>query len=149
MPNTIEVQAPDGLNCQVAHSVRGFSPIGWNPRVDGSIYIPREPSGGLKAHLFATSHAAMMAAHRERLQQEQAIEYLALEAHKAAHQNTVSLRFPRENVFFLTRSLEVARFRSVGLFQAGSGRSLTRVMRRSPSRVPSRPRGRGSERPSR
>jgi hypothetical protein len=79
MSNAIEVRAPDGLICQVVHSARGFSPIRWNAWMDGSIYVPREPSAGLKAHAFSTAHAAMMAAYRERLQQEQAIKSLGEE----------------------------------------------------------------------
>lgn len=76
MPNAIEVRAPDGLICVVISSARGFSPSHWNAHVDGSVYVPKEPSHGLKGHGFSTAHAAMMAAYRERLQQEQAIKSL-------------------------------------------------------------------------
>ena len=76
MPEAIEVRAPDGLTCQIAHSAKGFSPIRWNAVTDGTTYVPRRPSAGLRAHVFATAHAAMMAAYRERLQQEQAIKSL-------------------------------------------------------------------------
>jgi hypothetical protein len=38
--------------------------------------MPKEPRAELKALWFPTAHAAMMAAYRERLQQEQAIKIL-------------------------------------------------------------------------
>jgi hypothetical protein len=79
MLDPIDVRAPDGLICQIARSASGFSPIRWNVQIDGSIYMPKEPSAGLKAHVFPTAHAAMMAAYRERLQQEQAIKILGEE----------------------------------------------------------------------
>jgi hypothetical protein len=44
--------------------------------MDGKVYVPRKPSAGLRAHVFSTAHAAMMAAYRERLQQEQALRQL-------------------------------------------------------------------------
>ena len=77
MPIAIEVRAPDGLICLVDHVATGFCPIRWDTRGrDSSIYVPKEPSAGLKEHVFATAEAAMMAAYRERLQQEQAIKSL-------------------------------------------------------------------------
>ena len=79
MPNAIELRAPDGLICVIVRSARGFSPTGWNARMDGSVHVPKEPSAGLRAHVFSTAHAAMMAAYRERLQQQQAIKSLGEE----------------------------------------------------------------------
>jgi hypothetical protein len=76
MRRTIGVTAPDGLICQVVHTARGFSPRRWSAHTDGKVYVPREPSAGLRAHAFPTARAAMMAAYRERLQQEQALRQL-------------------------------------------------------------------------
>ena len=88
MPKAIEVRAPDGLICRVAHSAVGYSPIRWNGHIDGSVYVPKEPSAGLRAHVFATAQAAMMAAYRERLQQEQAIKSLDVEEPAQSTRNT-------------------------------------------------------------
>ena len=63
------MRAPDGLICQIARSASGFFRSAGMFQIDGSIYMPKEPSAGLKAHVFPTARAAMMAAYRERLQQ--------------------------------------------------------------------------------
>jgi hypothetical protein len=76
MPETILLKAPDGITCEIARTARGFSPRRWRVHVDGGIYAPREPSAGLKAHVFSSARAAMMAAYRERRQQEEALRHL-------------------------------------------------------------------------
>ena len=76
MADVNEVRAPDGLVCEIVRSAWGFSPTRWNGPIDGSNYVPKEPSPGMRAHIFGTAEAAMMAAYRERVQQQLAAKSL-------------------------------------------------------------------------
>ena len=73
-PKAINVEAPDGMICEVVRAAsRRFSPIRWKGLENGKTYVPKAPSAGLKAHRFSSARGAMMAAYRERLQQEEAL----------------------------------------------------------------------------
>jgi hypothetical protein len=65
---TIDVEAPDGWVCEVAEIRLGvYSPMRWKLSSNaGGRDEPAPLSDGLRAYRFATAHAAMMAAYRER-----------------------------------------------------------------------------------
>ncbi len=72
MPKTISVVAPDGSICEVIHAAWGFSAVRWRAHIDdGTVSVPSEPSPALRRCLYSSPHDAMLAAYRERLQQEQ------------------------------------------------------------------------------